>query len=114
MYFISECINLNVPDEGVDLDGVNVVKLLQGFLDLSLVCLDVDNEDEGVVLLDLLHGTLGVQWVDDDLVLIETGLGDDGGTWVLRSTGELKGLRSVEGGRETDLADLVGVNLMEY
>lgn len=79
---------------------------------MSLVCLDIDNEDEGVVLLDLLHGALGVQWVDDNLVLIEAGLGDDGGTWVLWCTGELKGLRSVEGGRETDLADLVGVDLV--
>jgi hypothetical protein len=41
----------SVPDEGVDLDGVNVVELLQGNLDLSLVGLDVDNEDEGVLLL---------------------------------------------------------------
>lgn len=104
---------MNLPDEGVDLDGVNVVKLLQGLLDLSLVCLDVDNEDKGVVLLDLLHGALGVQWVDDNLVLIETGLGNDGSTWVLWCTGELEGLGSAEGGRETDLADLVGVNLIE-
>lgn len=108
-----EKLELSIPDEGVDLDGVDVVKLLQGLLDLSLVGLDVDDEDKGVVLLDLLHGALGVQWVDDDLVLIETGLGNDGSTWVLWCTGELEGLRSVEGGRETDLADLVGVNLIE-
>jgi hypothetical protein len=78
---------------------------------LSLVGLDINNEDEGVVLLNLLHGALGVQWVDDDLVLVEAGLGVDRLARVLRSTGELKGLRSVEGSRETDLADLVGVNL---
>lgn len=80
---------------------------------MSLVCLDVDNEDKGVVLLDLLHGALGVQWVDDNLVLIETGLGNDGSTWVLWCTGELEGLGSAEGGRETDLADLVGVNTLQ-
>lgn len=46
-------------DEGVDLDGVDLVQLLDGVLNLSLVRLDVDDEDEGVVLLDLLLGGKG-------------------------------------------------------
>ena len=58
------------PDEGVDLNGVNVIELLEGLLDLGLVGLGVDNEDKGVVLLNLLHGTLSVQRVNDDLVLV--------------------------------------------
>jgi hypothetical protein len=33
--------------------------------------LDVHNEDEGVVLLNLLHGGLGVQWVEEDGASIE-------------------------------------------
>jgi hypothetical protein len=102
----------NIPDEGVDLDGVNVVELLESLLDLSLVGLDVNNEDEGVVLLDLLHGALGVERVDDDLVLIETWLVWDALAWELWSTGELEGLWLVEGRRETDLADLLGVDLI--
>lgn len=60
----------NLPDEGVDLNGVNVIELLEGLLDLGLVGLGVDNEDKGVVLLNLLHGTLSVQRVNDDLVLV--------------------------------------------
>jgi hypothetical protein len=40
-------------DEGVDLDAVDVVLLLEGSSDLALVGLDIDNEDEGVVLLNL-------------------------------------------------------------
>ena len=68
-------------DQGVDLDAVNVVLLLEGGGDLALVGLDVDNEDEGVVLLNLrwsalpaavrgaaylLHRRLGVERVDED------------------------------------------------
>jgi len=78
---------------------------------LSLVGLDVDNEDEGVVLFDLLHGALGVERVDDNLVLIETGKMGNRLSEVFGSTGELKGLRSVERNRVSDLADLLGVDL---
>ncbi len=101
----------SIPDKGVDLDGVNVVKLLQCLLDLSLVGLDIDDEDEGVVLLNLLHGTLGVERVLDDLVLIETRLMRNGLSWVFWLAGKLEGLGAVEGCRQADLADLVGVNL---
>jgi hypothetical protein len=101
----------SIPDEGVDLDGVNVVELLQGLLDLSLVGQSVDDEDQGVVLLDLLHGALGVERVDDDLVGIEMGLRGHRLARVLGLTRELEGLGLVEGRRETDLADLVGVDL---
>jgi hypothetical protein len=78
---------------------------------LSLVGLDIDDEDEGVVLLDLLHGTLSVEWVNDNLVLIETWLMWDGATRVLWSTGQLKSLWLMEGSRQADLANLKGVGL---
>merc|ERR1712093_560923 len=65
-------------DKGVDLDGVNIVELLQG--------------------------ALGVERVDDDLVLIEAWLMGNRLAWVFGSSRELEGLRLVEGGRETDLA----------
>jgi len=35
-------IEVNVPDEGVDLDGIDIIQLLEGLLDLPLVRLDVD------------------------------------------------------------------------
>lgn len=65
---------------------------------MSLVGLGVNDENQGVVLLDLLHGTLSVERVDDDLVLIETRLVGNRLSEVFGLAGELKGLRSVEGG----------------
>lgn len=103
----------NIPDQGVDLDGVNVIELLESLLDLGLVGLDIDDEDEGVLLLDLLQGTLGVERVDDDLVLIETRSVRDRLAGVLGSPRQLKGLRLVEGGRVADLGGLVRVHLWE-
>jgi hypothetical protein len=109
-YFIHEQ-GRKIPDEGVDLDGVDIIKLLQSLLDLSLVGLNVYNENQCVVLFDLLHGTLSVERVDDDLVLIETRLRDNRLSEVFGFPGELEGLGSVEGGRQADLADLVAVHL---
>jgi hypothetical protein len=102
---------LDIPDKGVDLDGINVIELLQCLLDLSLVGLDIDDENESVVLLNLLHGALGVERVDYDFVLIKTRLVRNRLAWVLWRARELKGLGLVECGGEADLADLVGVNL---
>lgn len=107
---VTGCIK-HIPDEGVDLDSIDIVKLLQSLLDLSLVGLDIDDEYKGVVLLDLLHGALGVERVDDDLVLIKAGLvlnRDSGVFWL---AGKLESLGSVEGCRKTDLADLLRVDL---
>lgn len=61
-------------DERVNLDGGDIVLLLESGGDLALVGLDVDDEDQGVVLLNLLHGRLGVKRVDEDLASIEAGL----------------------------------------
>lgn len=54
-------MHMHSPDEGVDLERVDVVQLLDGVLDLALVGEDVDDEHKGVVLLDLLHCRLGIQ-----------------------------------------------------
>lgn len=103
--------NGRLPDEGVDLDGVNVVELLEGKLDLGLVGLDIDDEDQGVLLLNLLQGTLGIERVDDDLVLVEAGSMGDRLARVLGGARELEGLGEVEGGRGADLGLLLGVDL---
>jgi len=91
--------NPSVPDQGVDLDAVNVVLLLEGVFDLSLVCPGGDDEDKGVVLLDLLHGGLGVERVEEDLVLVDReALGWDRLAGVLWSARQLKSLWAVESG----------------
>lgn len=78
---------------------------------MSLVGQSVDDKDESIVLLDLLHGTLSVERVDDDFVGIKGGLRDDRLAGVLGLSRELEGLGLVEGRREADLAYLVGVDL---
>ena len=87
----------NAPDQSINLHTVHLVQLLDGVLDLPLVCLDIDNENQGVVLLNLLHSRLGVKRVDDDLVLIQPGGMWDRLAWVFWCTGKCLGLWSVEG-----------------
>lgn len=101
----------NIPDQGVDLDGVNVVELLESLLDLPLVRLDIHNEDESVILLNLLHRTLGVERVNDDLAGIEARLAWDRSARVFGRTREREGLRLVEGGALANFGDLVRVDL---
>jgi hypothetical protein len=78
---------------------------------LSLVGLNIDDEDKGVVLFNFLHGALGVERVDDDFVLIEAGNVRNGFAGVFGRARELEGLGAVESRRETDFADLVRVRL---
>ena len=78
---------------------------------MSLVCLDIHDEDKGVVLLNLLHSALGVERVDDDLAGIETWLRWDRLAWVLWRTREGEGLREVERSALSDLGSLVRVDL---
>jgi len=103
----------SLPDEGVDLESGNIVHLLQGILDLALVGLDVNEEDQGVVLLNLLHGRLGVEGSLQDLVLIQTGNVGNRLAGVLGVTGKLQGLGAVEGGRGADLASLLTVDALQ-
>ena len=101
-----------VPYESVDLDSLDIVQLLQSLLDLSLVCLDIHNEDQRVVLLDFFHRTFRIQWVNDDLVVVESGLMRNRFSWVFWRSGEDEGLRSVEGSGEADFAGFVCVHLV--
>jgi hypothetical protein len=85
-------------DESVNLDGLDVVHLLNGILDLVLVGVNVDDEDEGVVGLNLSHGSLSGQGVTEDGVLIQTGTAGDGSTGVRRLTGQGEGVGTTEAG----------------
>ena len=90
-------LDQNLPNQSIDLDSFNIIQILQRRLDLPLVRLDVHNEHQRIILLDLLHRTLGIQRVNDDFVLIETSGMRDRLAWVLGRSGELKSLGSVEG-----------------
>jgi len=106
-------ISSNAPDQSIDFNTLHVVQLLDCVLDLPLVCLDVDDENQGVVFLNLLHGGLGVERVDDDLVLVQSwGMGNRL-AGVLWRTREGLGVWSVEGGGGSDLLVNLGVGSLQ-
>ena len=70
--FVSCFKNLRSPDQRVDFGDLDVVELLDCDLDLRLVRAFVDDEDQRVVVLDLLHCRLSRERVVDDLELIQT------------------------------------------
>ena len=61
-----------------------------------LVGLDVADEDQGVVVLDLLHGRLGGERVLDNVVSIHPVPAWGRLAWVLRSPSWTEGLGTVE------------------
>lgn len=100
-------------DEGVDLGGLNIVELLDSVLDVALVGTEVDNEDEGVVVLDLLHGRLGVERVLDSAELVHAGEVGDRLARVLGGTRKTEGVGTVEGDRGADLLRRVRLGALE-
>lgn len=101
----------HAPVQSVQLEDVDIVELLERLLDLSLVGLDVDDKDKGVVLLHLLHGALRVKGMDDDLVGVQAGLVGDRLARVLGGARDHEGLWAMEGGSQADLALLLAVGL---
>jgi hypothetical protein len=91
-------------DQGVDLGSLNVVKLLNSILDLSLVSLDINEEDESVIIFELLHCGLGVERLTNDAVLIHAGSMGNRLAGVLGDTSKSESLGQVEGGGGADLA----------
>ena len=78
------------------LGDVDVIQLLDSRLDLVLIGLDVADEDQGVVVLDLLHGRLGGQGVLDDVVSVHAVPAGSRLARVLGGSGRPEGLRPVE------------------
>ena len=54
-------------DEGVDLQGLESVQGLDRLLDLVLVGAGIDNENNRVLLLDLVHRAFGRQGILDNV-----------------------------------------------
>ena len=84
--------------EGVDLGDLEVVEVLAGLLDQWFVGSSVDDEHEGVVVLNGLDGALGGQGVLDDGVLVPGLLLLNTLALVLGLSGQLQSLGSSEGG----------------
>lgn len=101
------------PDEGVDLGSLNVVQLLHSVLDVALVGTEVNNEDKGVVVLNLLHGRLGGERVLDGAELVHPGKVRDRLAGVLGSTRKTKGVGAVERHRSANLLGRVGLGALE-
>ena len=102
-----------LPDEGVDLGSLNIIETLDGILDLVLVGLDVNEEGQGVVFLNLLHGSLGVERLTNDTVLIHTGSMGNRLTSVLGGTVQNQSLGDVEMGGSTNLTDSLTMDTLK-
>lgn len=89
-------VAIDSPDQSVDLGSLNIIQLLDGILDVSLVRLQVYDKHQCVVLLNLLHCRLGVEWVLDRSELVHSRKVGDGFSGVFGFTGEFEGSRSVE------------------
>lgn len=104
---------IHSPDQSPDLGGLNIVQLLDSVLDLPLVALQVNDEYQGVVVLDLLHGALSVQRVLNDTELVHSGQVRDGLSSILGVSSKLEGVGSVEGGGVSDLSERGGLGSLQ-
>ncbi|CAL5026610.1 unnamed protein product [Urochloa decumbens] len=95
------------PTQSVDLLCLNVIHLLDSSLDLLLVCLEVNNEDQSVVIFDLLHCGFSGEGVLEDLVLIKLVPSRSTDSWVLGVPSLLQGLGAVKCHRRADLLGLL-------
>lgn len=60
----------NLPNQCIYLHAVHIVQLLQRLFDLPLVRLYIADENQGIILLNFLHRTLGVERIYDDFVVV--------------------------------------------
>jgi len=87
--------------------------LLHCILDLPLVALQVDNENESIVILDLLHGRLRAQGRYDGAELVHPWGMCHGLSLVFGVTRKAEGLGPMERGIETGLALFGRMNAFE-
>lgn len=100
-------------DKSVHTLSIDLVKLLNSVLDLSLVGLDVNNENKGVGVLNELHGRLSGERELDNRELVKEVL-----LWgrllvVLWCGWKVNSLSTVEVGLGVDASSLLGYSLGE-
>lgn len=91
-------------DERVHPGSLDIVGLLEGSLDLALVRVTVNNENKRVDILDLLHGALRGQWVQERLAGVRARQVRSALTRVFRVARQTERLGAVERRRSADLA----------
>ncbi len=95
------------------MSGFNIIESLDSILDLVLVSLNINEEGQGVVFLNLLHGSLGVERLTNDTVLIHTGSMGNRLTSILGSTVQNQSLGDVEVSGSTNLTDSLTMDTLE-
>lgn len=78
---------------------------------MSLVCLDVHYKHQRIVLLNLLHRTLRIQWVDNDFMMIEARFMRNRLSRISRTSRQLDGLWAMKCRRETNFSLFLSMNL---
>jgi hypothetical protein len=95
------------------LSGFDIIESLDGILDLVLVGLNINEEGQGVVFLNLLHGSLSVERLTNDTVLIHTGSMSNGLTSILGGTVQNQSLGDVEVSGSTNLTDSLTMDTLK-
>lgn len=91
-------------DERVHASSLDIVRLFEGSLNLTLVRVTVNNENKRVHILDLLHGALRGQRVQERLAGIRARQVRSALTRVFRVARQAERLGAVERRRRADLA----------
>ena len=63
--------NYGLPDQSVHFLGLNVIHLLDCSFDFLLVSTNVNNEHQGIVVLNLFHCRLSSKWVLQNLIVVQ-------------------------------------------
>lgn len=66
-----EQLNSFLPDKSIDFLGLDVIHFLDCILDLSLVSTNVNDENKGVVIFNLLHCRFSGEGIFQNLVMIK-------------------------------------------
>lgn len=100
-------------NQGIDLLAFDIVQIPNSRLDLTLVGLNVDNENKRVGVFDKLHRRLGRKRVLDDRVLVQSRLGRGALLLVLGLSVQLKSLGLVEVNLRVNSGSLLGNSLLQ-
>lgn len=100
-------------DQSVNVLNIDFVQFLNSSLDLVLVSLNGDLQNQGVTVLNLLDGGLRGNWRLNNLVSVQSVVVWDRLSGVSWGSSQLQGLWQSEGGRGSDLNNLLRVSTLQ-